>query len=384
MSDYKELQQQYEFDTYPKRDLTIVKGKDAKVWSDTGQEYIDCVGGIAVANVGHANEDVANAIYEQAKKLVICPNIFYNDTRAKALEKIIEVSPKTLTKAFLTNSGTESMEAALKFARITTGKTDFVAAMKAFHGRSMGALSATYKQEYKEGFGPLVPGFTHVPYNKFEKLEAAVTENTAAIILEPVQGEGGINVGNPEYFKAVRKLCDERGILLILDEIQTGFCRTGKMFATEHLEIEPDMMTVAKGIAGGFPVGALLCNDKIKVPIGKHGTTFGGNPLACSAVVASINFMQKNELWEVARQKGKYFLEKISQFELSKVRAARGIGLMIGIECKEKVKPLIEQLMEEKVLTLPAGPTVIRIVPPLTISYEEIDFVIEKLIKVLN
>lgn len=384
MSSIKELHQKYEFDVYPKRDLTIVKGKGAKVWSDTGDEYIDCIGGIAVANVGHCNDKVADALYEQAKTLITLPNIFYNDTRAKALEKIIEVAPNNLQKAFLTNSGTEAMEAAIKFARITTGKTEFIAAMKGFHGRTMGALSATYKDEYREGFFPLVPGFKHVPFNKIEKLEEAITEDTAGIILEPVQGEGGINIGQPEYFQAVRKLCDEKGILLILDEIQTGFCRTGKFFAVEHLGIETDMMTVAKGIAGGFPVGALLCNDKINVAVGKHGTTFGGNPLGCAAVIASINFMQENNLAQQAYEKGKYFVEKLSQHDLSKVRAIRNLGLLIGIECKEKVKPYIEELMTEKVLTLPAGPTVLRIVPPLVISYEEIDFVIEKLIEILK
>lgn len=384
MNETKELQQKYEFDVYPKRDLTIVKGKGAKVWSDDEQEYIDCIGGIAVANVGHCNDEVVEALYEQAKKLITLPNIFYNDVRAKALEKIIEVAPKNLTRAFLTNSGTEAMEAAIKFARIVTGKTDFIAAMKGFHGRTMGALSATYKDEYREGFGPLLSGFTHVPFNKIEKLQEAITENTAGIILEPVQGEGGINIGQAEYFQAVRKICDEKGIILILDEIQTGFCRTGRFFAVEYLGIEADMMTVAKGIAGGFPVGALLCSDKIQVAVGKHGTTFGGNPLGCAAVVAAINFMQKNELAKQAEEKGTYFAEKISKLELSKVRAVRNKGLLIGIECKEKVKPYIEELMKENILTLPAGPTVIRIVPPLVISYEEIDKVIEKLEKVLK
>lgn len=384
MTNYKEIQDRYELNTYAKRDITILKGEGAKVWSDTGVEYIDCIGGIAVANVGHCNQKVVEALYEQSKKLITLANVFYNDARAKAFEKVVEVAPPNIKKVFFTNSGAESVEAALKFARLITGKTDFIVAMKAFHGRTFGALSATYKEEYREGFGPLLSGFTHVPYNKFEKLEAAVTDKTAGILLEVVQGEGGINLGSPEYFQAVRKLCDEKGIMLIIDEIQTGFCRTGKFFAIEHFGFEADMITVAKGIAGGYPVGAVLCSDKIQIATGKHGTTFGGNPLGCAAVTAAITYMQENNLAKQAEEKGNYFVQKLSGFELSKVRAIRNLGMLIGIECKDKVKQYVDELMNEKVLVMPAGQTVLRIVPPLVISYEELDIVIEKLVKVLN
>ena len=384
MTNYKELIQKYEVDVYPRREVVLVKGKGARLWDDQGNEYIDMAAGISVANIGHGNEKVAQAISEQVATLITCPNTFYNDKKALFLEKLFGIAPKNLTRAFLTNSGTEAVEAAIKFARLNSGKTKFIAAMKGFHGRTMGALSATYKKEYREGFEPLVPGFSFVPYNNFEKLAEAVDNDTAAIILEPVQGEGGINVGNKEYFQKVRQLCDEKNIFLIIDEIQSGFCRTGKMFAIEHLGIEADMMTVAKSIAGGFPMGALLCSDKIKVEKSKHGSTFGGNPLACSAGIASIDFMTENKLWEEAEAKGKYFKEKLEKLQLSKIREIRIIGLMIGIELKDKVQPVIIELLNKGIISLPAGTTVLRMLPPLVISYEDLDTVAEKLAEVLK
>lgn len=383
MADYKALINQYEVDVYPRREVTIVKGLGSRLWDDEGKEYIDLASGISVANVGHCNPKVVEAISKQAATLITCPNTFYNDAKALFLEQLFAVTPKNLTTAFLANSGTEAMEAAIKFARLNTKKTKFIAAMKGFHGRTYGALSATYKKDYREGFEPLLPGFSHVPFNNFEKLAAAVDEDTAGIILEPVQGEGGINIGTKEYFQQVRQLCDEKGIMLIIDEIQTGFCRTGKMFAIEHLGIDADMMTVAKSIAGGFPMGVLLCSNKIKVDKSKHGSTFGGNPLACAAGRASIEFMVEEKLWEQAEAKGKYFKEKLMQHTLSKVKEIRQIGLMIGIELTEKPQQAIVDLLAKGVTSLPSGLTVLRLLPPLTISFEELDIAIEKLAEVL-
>lgn len=383
MKDYKALIQKYEVDVYPRRDVTLVKGKGARLWDDRGNEYIDMAAGISVANIGHGNEKLTKAIADQAAKLITCPNTFYSDQKALFLEKLFDIVPKNFTRAFLTNSGTEAMEAAIKFARLNTKKTKFIAAMKGFHGRTMGALSATYKNEYREGFGPLVPGFSFVPYNNFEKLEAAIEDDTAGIILEPVQGEGGINIGQKEYFQKVRQLCDEKNILLIIDEIQTGFCRTGKMFAIEHLGIEADMMTIAKSIAGGFPMGSILCSDKITIEKSKHGSTFGGNPLACAAGIASIDFMLENKLWEEAEAKGQYFKEKLEKHQLSKVREIRIIGLMIGIELKDKVQPVLQELLKRNIIALPAGTTVLRMLPPLVIGYEDLDTVVEKLAEIL-
>ncbi len=317
------------------------------------------------------------------RTLITNPAIFYNDKRALLLEKLVSISPKSLTRAFLTNSGTEAVEAAIKFARVTTGKTDFICAMRGFHGRTMGALSGTHKSDYRDPFEPLVPGFSFVPFNNLEKLESEITDKTAGIILEVVQGEGGINIGSKEYFDGVRKLCDENNIMMIIDEIQSGFCRTGKMFACDHFDIQPDIMTVAKAIGGGFPLGATLCSDKIKISTGQHGSTFGGNPLAAAASLAAIDFMIDNDLPKLAEEKGNYFVSKININDLSKVRSIRNMGLMIGIELKEKVQPYIVQLMEKGILAMPAGKTVLRLLPPAVISFEELDKVADIINEIL-
>ena len=384
MIDYKAIQDKYELNVYPKRDIVAIEGKNAIIIDDKGREFIDCISGNGVANIGHGNKEVASAIYEQAQKLITVPGIFYNDKRAELLEKLISISPENLHKAFLCNSGTEAIEAAIKFARISTRKKEIVCALKAFHGRTYGALSATAKMDYREGFEPLLPGFVHVPFNNFEKLKEKVNDDTAAILLEVVQGEGGINIGSKEFFNNVRRLCDDQNIVLIIDEVQSGFCRTGKMFACEHFDIQPDVLCCAKAIAGGIPMGAVICSDKIVVPIGKHGTTFGGNPLACAASLAAIDFMLVNELAKQAYEKGEYFARKLRESELKMVREVRQIGLMIGIELRKKPKEYILKLMEHGVLTLPGGMTVMRILPPLTIEYELLDRVIDALKEVLN
>ncbi len=384
MTDYRLLENQYGFNVYTKRDVVIVRGKNATVWDDQGREYIDCVGGHGSANLGHCNEKIVQALTEQAHKLITCPNILYNDVRGRFLEKLIGIMPPPLARAFLTNSGAESVEGAIKFARFTTKKTDFICAMRGFHGRTMGALSATFKPEYREDFKPLVPGFHHVPFNNFEKLEAEITNQTAAVLLEIIQGEGGIHIGDPDYFKNVESLCRKRNILFILDEVQTGFCRTGKMFAFQHFDLKPDILCLAKSIAGGVPMGAVVCSEKIEVPMGKHGTTFGGNPLTCAAGIAAIDFMIENELDKQVREKGDYLAQKLKDLNPEKVREIRQLGLMVGIELKEKAMPYILALIEQGVLTLPSGTTVIRLLPPLTIGYEELDIVAEKLREVLG
>ena len=375
-----EKEKHYGLDVYPKRDLALVRGEGAWVWDEHDRRYIDCVAGIAVASVGHANGEVAAAISDQSKRLVTCPGIFYNDTRADLMEKLVKIAPDHLTRVFLCNSGTEAMEAALKFARITTGKNGFVSAMRGFHGRSMGALSATFK--YRQELEPLIPGHSFVPFNNFAKLEAAVDDTTAAIVLEVVQGEGGVRPADKAYLEQVRRLCDERGVLLIFDEIQTGFGRTGHMFACQGMGVAPDLMTLAKAMGGGFPIGAVLCSDKIASAAGKHGSTFGGNPLACAAANATIDFMVEHNLAEQARLRGAQCMEEIDR-DLSVVREIRQIGLMIGIELKVKSRPVIEALMEQGILALPAGPTVVRLVPPLVISAEQISEVAATLNSVL-
>jgi acetylornithine/LysW-gamma-L-lysine aminotransferase len=316
--------------------------------------------------------------------MITCSNLFYNDERARLCKKLVEITPANLKRVFLCNSGAESIEAAIKFARFVTKRTDFIVAEKAFHGRTLGALSATFKPEYRDGFEPLVPGFHFVPFNNFEKLKQAVTPNTAGVILEIVQGEGGIHGGSAEYFQNVRNLCDQAGILLIVDEIQSGFCRTGKFFACQHFDLQPDMMCLAKALAGGLPMGAVMCSDKIELPVGKHGTTFGGNPLACAAANAAIDFMIETQLDRQAKEKGEYFRKNLRAESLSKVAEVRGPGLMVGIEVNEEARPLILQMQEIGLLVFPAGSSVIRVFPPLTISYSDLDAVIAKLRQVLK
>ena len=379
----REVERRWALEVFPKRDVTLVRGRGAEVWDDEGRRYVDCVAGIGVASVGHANEDVAEALAAQARELVTCPGIFYNDARARLLEKLASIAPAGLTRAFLCNSGAESVEAAIKFARLTTGRTGVVAAMRGFHGRTLGALSATWKKEYREAFEPLVPGFSFVPFNNAAKLRAAVGGETAAVLIEPVQGEGGVRPASEGFLRAAREACDRAGALLVFDEIQTGFCRTGRMFACERHGVVPDMLCLAKAIAGGVPLGAVLANDLLRPPPGRHGTTFGGNPLAAAAALAAIRFMERERLADRAERLGARFRERFEPGALPRVRSVRQVGLMIGVELRERVRPAIEALADEGVLALAAGTTVIRLLPPLVITEAQIDEVVEALARVL-
>ncbi len=380
----QETEQRYAFEVYPKRDLTLVRGEGAVVWDDAGRSYIDCAAGTGVACLGHAHPVVVEALNRQARTLITCGGVFYNDRRAGLLARLVSVAPDSLTRAFLCNSGSEAIETAFKFARLATGRTDIVAAARGFHGRTMGALSATYKKEYRQPFAPLVPGVTHVPYNNLDKLAAAITDRTAAVVLEPIQGEGGVHRGADDYLNGVRELCDERGTLLIADEIQTGFCRTGRMFAVEHSGVQPDIMCVAKGIAGGVPMGAALFGDTVKPVVGIHGSTFGGNPLACAVADATIDHLVEHDLAGRAAESGAYFAELFERSRPACVRQLRQFGLMIGIELKERSQPHLVALMAEGVLALPAGKTVIRLLPPLVIDRAQIEAVVAALCKVLS
>ncbi|MDE0713411.1 MAG: acetylornithine/succinylornithine family transaminase [Gammaproteobacteria bacterium] len=382
MSAPRDTESRYGFEVYPKRDLVIVRGEGATLWDDRGRAYIDCTAGIGVANVGHSNPEVVAAVERQARELITCPGIFYNDVRARAMEKLAGIAPDGLTRAFLSNSGTEAMEAAIKFARLTTGRNGFVSAMRGFHGRTLGALSATFR--YRDEFEPLIPGHRFVPFNNPAKLEAAVDDSIAGVILEPVQGEGGVRPADPDYLKAARALCDDRGALLILDEIQTGFGRTGRMFACQTHGVAPDIMTVAKGIAGGVPMGATLVSERITSAAGKHGSTFGGNPLACAAAIASIDYIMEHDLPGRAARLGSVFADRFRHRMPDTVRECRQLGLMIGIELKTKARPFLEALMRAGVLALPAGPTVIRLLPPLVIGEEDLVTACDTLIDVLG
>jgi acetylornithine/LysW-gamma-L-lysine aminotransferase len=369
---------------YAKQTLTIVRGQGASLFDADGVEYLDCSSGHGVANLGHAHPKIAEALYKQANTLITLFESFPNDQRAMLMERITALVPG-LDRVFFCNSGTEAVEAAFKFARISTGRKNIIAAMRAFHGRTYGSLSATFNKKYREGFEPLVPGFSHVAYNNIEALDKAVTDETAAVILEVVQGEGGVYPASLEYIQAARRTCDERGALLIVDEIQTGFGRTGKMFAIQHFGVTPDLLTCAKSLAGGVPMGAVLIGPNIKnlVP-GVHGSTFGGNPLSCAAANAALDVIKEEDLPGQAAAKGAYLLEKLKKIESPNIREVRGLGLMVGIEMKQKVAPYIKILQEKKIIALNAGMTVIRLLPPLVISYEQIDHLVDVLTKVLS
>ena len=375
-------ERRHAFEVFPRRDLAIVRGEGATLYDAAGRAYIDCVAGVGVASVGHANPDVASAIAAQAQTLVTCPGIFYNDVRARLLAKLSSITPSSVSRAFLCNSGAEANEAAIKLAMRTTGRRGFVCAMRGFHGRTMGALSATHK--YRDAYAPLLDGFAFVPFNNVERLKAAVSDDTAAVIVEVVQGEGGVRLGDASFFAAAREVCDAHGALLVVDEVQTGFCRTGRLFACEHHGVQPDILCLAKAMAGGVPMGAVMASDKVQAEVGMHGSTFGGNPLACAASLATIEVMERDGLAEQAQTKGRRFAEAFGRSRLSRVRAVRQIGLMIGIELKEKARPHIEALMARGVLALPAGPTVIRLLPPLVIEDSALDEVAARLHEVLG
>lgn len=373
----------YTSGVYPKRQVAIVRGEGALLWDADGRVYIDCVGGQGAANLGHAHPAVVAAIREQAERLISCPEIFYNDQRAAYLAELAAALPFA-ARIFLCNSGAEAVEGAIKIARLKTGRTGIVAAVRGFHGRTMGALSATFEPKYREPFMPLVPDFTHVPYNNIAALDAAVTDRTAAVILEPVQGEGGVHPAAPGYLADVERICCERGALLIIDEVQTGFGRTGTLFAIERHGIAPALLCLAKSIAGGLPMGAIAINAALgPLPPASHGTTFGGSPLVCAAARATLRVMRDEELPRQATEKGAYALERLASLRLPRIRAVRGQGLLIGIELKERVQPFLVALMERGVLALPAGPNVLRLLPPLVISYEQIDAVIAAIAEVL-
>jgi acetylornithine/LysW-gamma-L-lysine aminotransferase len=327
--------------------------------------------------LGHCHPRVTEAVAQQARTLMLCPNYLYNDVRAEFANALTTVLPPHLPHVFLANSGAEAVDGALKFARLTTKRAAFVATTKGFHGRTIGALSVTWEPKYREGFQPLLET-THVPFNNAAALDAAVGDSTAAVIVEPVQGESGVNIGTPEFLHAAQRLCRERGALLILDEIQTGFGRTGRWFGLEHAGLEPDIVCMAKGLGGGFPMGAVAYTKAIRDVLspGAHGSTFGGSPLACAAGRAALAVYRDERLIERSAMLGERMLQALRTAldGVAIVRDIRGLGLMIAIELRTKVAPLLKALMvDHGVIGLPAGPTVLRLLPPLVISEAEID-----------
>ncbi len=373
-----EKDSKYVMQTYGRQPLVISKGSGALVQDIYGKEYIDCVAGIAVNNVGHCHPTVVRAIQTQAEKLMHVSNLYYTDIQAELAEALVSITG--MERVFFCNSGAESVEAAMKLARTVSGKSGFVAAEHSFHGRTIGALSVTHKSMYRDPFMPPVSSETSfVPYSDVDAIRNAISENTAAVILEPIQGEGGVNIPNPEYLKEVREICDETGTLLIFDEVQTGFGRTGTWFCKEQFGVEPDIMSMAKAIGGGFPMGAIAAREDVSFGRGQHASTFGGGPLACAAALASIKVIKEEELLKRSKEMGTYFTEKLTNMNRDDIVEVRGRGLMIGVEIKYPCSKFVDFARENGVLVNCTSDSVLRLVPPLVITKEQIDTVVDVL-----
>jgi len=373
---------------YQRFPVTIEKGVGAHVWDIDGKEYIDCMGGYGVAIVGHQNKRVVKAIKEQVDKIITVHSSLYNKTREEFLKTLIGLAPKGLTQVHLNNSGAEAIEAAIKFARKFTGKKGMVAMKGSYHGKSLGALSLTFNPKYKKAFEPLVEKVSFASFGDIESLRSTIDEDTAFVILEPIQGESGINVAPDGFLQEVRKVCDEKGILLIFDEIQAGLGRTGRLWACDHWNTAPDILCLAKGIAGGVPMGATLVRPDILASMskGEHSSTFGGNPLSCAAGIATLQALTQDGLIENSEKMGKLFREGLEKLKEKHtiIREIRGKGLMIGVELKFEVKDILMNLMKEGILMLYSGRNILRILPPLVISKEDITKVLETLDIVLT
>lgn len=360
--------------TYTRQDVVLVRGSGVLVWDSGGKEYLDFVAGIAVNNVGHCHPAVVEAIKRQAEVLIHTSNLYYTENQVLLAEELKKLTG--LKRAFFCNSGAESVEAALKLSRRATGRSKIVAAERCFHGRTIGALGATYKAVYREPFRPLNEA-AFVPYNDAEALKAAVTKETGAVILEPVQGEAGVYVPDPDYLRAARQICDDSGALLVFDEVQTGFGRTGKWFGKEHSGVQPDVMTLAKALAGGLPMGAMLAAESVSESFqrGDHASTFGGGALVSAAALASIEAMKRENLVKRSDELGAYMRSELKR-SLGP-REVRGLGLMIGIDLDADCKQVVGKAREKGVLLNNTGDHTIRLVPPLVVTKEQIDRVVK-------
>lgn len=364
---------------YAKRDVALVRGQGATLWDSDGKEYLDCMSAYGAAILGHAHPAVTAAITRQAATLTTCHQSFYNDQRARYLQLLMEHTPPGITRAFFCNSGTESVEAALKFARAVSGRQHLVATRRAYHGRTMGSLAVTGDNKYREAYAPMYGTVTHVNYGDPDSL-AAITDETAALIVEPIQGEGGIHPAPDGYLKAARETCDAHGALLIFDEVQTAF-RTGTLFRATAEGVVPDIIAVSKAVANGLPMGLTLMTEAVAthVPPGTHGNTFGGNPLVCAAAHATLSTIIDDGLLSQSKAVGDHFLSALRALKHPMIRDVRGRGLMIGVELKTKVTPVLRRLQEGGVLALPAGGLIIRFLPPLILTTEQADHAVAAL-----
>ncbi len=380
-----EIEDRHGSGAYGKRPTALVRGEGVYVWDEAGRRYLDATSGQGVAALGHCHPAVARAISEQARTLVALHESFYNDRRAELLPLLDSVMPADLSRFFLCNSGAEAIEGALKVAKLLTGRAGIVAAKRAFHGRTTGALAMTWTPKYRKPFHEWLPLVTHVAYNDTHAARAAISQETAAVVVESVQGEGGVHPGDTEYLQALRERCDETGAMLVIDEIQTGFGRTGKWFGFEHSGVVPDIVALAKAIGGGLPMGA-VCWRRAHGPIGRatHGSTFGGNPLACAAAVAAITAIRDEGLVARAAANGGWLMDELSALDLKGIRVIRGRGLMVGLELRGRVTPVLKDLQACGVLALPAGLNTLRLLPPLIINRDELAQVIGAIDEVLG
>jgi acetylornithine/LysW-gamma-L-lysine aminotransferase len=383
-----DIENRYLANVFSKKPVVFTKGKGALLWDINGKEYVDCATSYGVALLGHCHPKVVAAIKAQAEQLITSHSCYYSDKRAEFIEKTVKITPKGLDKAFLSNSGAESVECAIKLARKATGKPEIIALMGAFHGKTMGALSATWDKKYREPFMPLVPEIKHVAPDNPDKLREAITEKTAAVLMEPIRGEGGVRVPPDGYLQAVREICNEKGVLLIFDEVQTGFGRTGKLFGCQNWGVTPDIMCLGKPFAGGLPIGITIAKENIMsaLKVGEHSTTFSGSPLVCAAGCAAIDALLEDKLVEKAAVNGKYFKTQLEQLQAKHkiVKEVRGLGLMLGMELRFDVLNVILKALGRGVLVLDAGRTVMRMLPSLVIEKEQIDKAISVLDLVLG
>jgi acetylornithine/LysW-gamma-L-lysine aminotransferase len=366
---------------YQRFPVNIAKGKGTKVWDTAGKEYIDCMGGYGVALVGHCNDRVVNALKKQADILITAHMSTYNDTRLRFMEKIASVAPPSLNKIFFANSGAESVEAALKFARKYSGRHGVIAMNGGYHGKTFGALSVTYSEKYRKSFMPLLDGVKFVPYSDPSLLEAVIDDTIGSVILEPIQGETGIIVPPDDFLPKIREICDRRNLVLIFDEIQSGLGRTGKMWAGQNWNTTPDIMCLAKGIAGGIPMGLVLAKPEIMdaMKLGEHSSTFGGSPIACAAGTATIEALTDDKLIENASKMGVHFKEGLTRLQEKHkiVRQVRGIGMMLGVELRFDVKEILFDGIRHGLLILYSGRNILRLLPPLVMDETTVSRVVD-------
>ncbi len=386
--DIMDIENRFMANVFSKKPIVLTRGKGALVWDINGKEYLDCSSSYGVALLGHCHPKVVAAIQAQAERLISCHSGYYNDKRSEFIQKLVQITPKGLDKAFLSNSGAESVECAIKLARKYTGKPEIIALMGAFHGKTMGALSATWDKKYREPFIPLVPEFKHVAPDNADKIREAITEKTAAVLMEPIRGEGGVRVPPDGYLQAARQICDEKNVLLIFDEVQTSFGRTGRLFGCQNWGVTPDVMCLAKPFAGGLPIGITVAKENIMsaFKVGEHSSTFSGSPLVCAAGCAALDALVEEKLADRAAVMGKYFKVQLEGLQVKHkiIKEVRGLGLMLGMELRYDVRNVILRAAEKGVLVLDAGRTVVRLLPPLVIEKEQINRAVSVLDEVLG